>query len=74
MRSALLKATVVIVGLLVVTAAVVGLALAWAGRDARPLGQSESEMPKSTEASAATPVHVGPDTDSGLKTATFSLG
>jgi hypothetical protein len=72
--SGLLKAAVVIVGLLLATAAVVGLALAWAGRDATPSGQGDSGMPMSTVGPAATPVPMGPDTDTGLKTATFALG
>ena len=72
--SGLLKAVVVIAGLLLAAVAVVGLALAWAGRDAEPPGKSDSETPTSREDTAATPVHVGPEADTGLKTATFALG
>ena len=69
-----LKAIVVILGLLLATAAVVGLGLTWAGRTAEPSGQTSLGAPESSEGPAATPVDADSDTDPGVKTATFALG
>lgn len=69
-----LKATVLILGLLLATAAVVGLALAWTGRTSEPSEQASLGTPANSQRLTATPADAGLDTDASTKTATFALG
>jgi hypothetical protein len=66
--SGLLKASVLVLCLLLAAAAVVGLALAWTGLPSESSGQTSLGTPTSSEGPAAAPAEVG------TKTATFALG
>jgi hypothetical protein len=72
--SALLKATVLILGLLLAAAAAVGLALAWTGRPAGSSGQTGLVMPTSAGPSTESQVPVDSGLSAGTQTATFALG
>ena len=72
--SGLLKATILMIGVLLAAAAIVGMALGWMGRPSEPFGQTNQGTPERSERPAATPVDADSDTDPGVKTATFALG
>jgi hypothetical protein len=66
------KATVLIFGLLLAAAAVVGIALAWRGQPTESSGQTSLGTPTSWEPRTAAPT--GAPASNGIKTATFALG
>ena len=72
--SGLLKAIVLILGLGLAAAAVVGLALAWMGRSAETSGQTSLATPTSARPSEESQVSVDQERSAGIQTATFALG
>ena len=72
--SGLLKATVLVLGLGLAVAAIVGLALAWTGRPAGTSGQTSLVTPPKSEPPTQSPVPVDDGPSAGTQTATFALG
>ncbi|MGD9046864.1 MAG: hypothetical protein PVF77_02325 [Anaerolineae bacterium] len=72
--SGLLKATILILGLGLAAAAVVGLALAWTERPAETSGQTSLATPTSARPSEESQVPADQERSAGTQTATFALG